>query len=1106
MSSSSGSDRNDEASESSQSDEDDVGRESDDGIKKEYVGETEVGPSEDDVARESDDEGIKKEYVGKTETGQLSEDDVARGSDDEEINKESEDETMEKASNVGSTRRKRQSESSQGSDDSYSDDEEEKTRKKPKKKAKTGVSDFILQEAEVDDDLEDDEEWEDGAHELGIVENEIDEVGPTAREIEGRRRISDIFDSHKEEEIEEYLRNKYANEARVAHHFGNGEHMNDEITQQTLLPNIKDPNLWLVKCRIGEEMNTVLLLMRKFLTYQYTNSPLVIKSAVAPKGIKGFIYIEAYKQVHVKAAIENVNNLKLGFWKQQMVPLNEMVDVLRVTSSINIKPNQWVRIKRGIYKDDLAQVDYIELAQNKVHLRLLPRIDYQKLRGALRLMSEEAESTKRKKTRPPAKPFDPEAIRSIGGEVTSNGDYLVFEGNHYSRKGFLFKHFNINAIRSEGIKPTLEEIEHFEDSPENIDIELSDAPATGPGAKFDQMCNFSTGDKVKVNEGELIHLQGKIVSIDGNKIMVMPSHEELNEPIEFMARELRKYFNIGDHVKVLAGKYEGDTGLIVRIEENRIVLFSDVSMHELEVLPINLQLCPDMASGVDRLGKFQWGDLVQLEPQTVGVIVRLERDNFQVLSMHGNVVQASPVSLTKYNENRNTTALDMYQDSIRRKDIVKVLDGPHSGREGEIKHLYRNFAFLYSKVYIHSGGIFVCKTRHLQLVGGLKSKKELIAELTNYPFASPTRSDVSPQQEKGKARVHSSFGGSYPTRDKKLIGTTIRITGGPYKGNIGFVKDATESAVRVELHSPCQTISVDRSHIMNLAQLGPNGTPRNNYTPTYSAGGRTPMYGARQDGSKTPMHGSQTPMQGAQTPMYDTGSRTPYYGSITPSHSEGGNTPRNTGAWDPTVANTPARNSEYDLDDPDDAPSASPMYQESQSSNSMYDPDPSASPMMSVVSPSRSGGITPSHSDMGFMSPNYTPSSPTESNASMLADNVDTPDSPDRVGSPYSLNDVQTPDSPDHVQISYSPASPSINLSPRRNGIPYSPASPSINLSPKRNTIPYSPASPSINSSPIRKTLSYSPASPSINSSPNRNAISYSPSSPNANSSPNESE
>jgi len=84
-------------------------------------------------------------------------------------------------------------------------------------------------------------------------------------------------------------------------------------------------------------------------------------------------------------------------------------------------------------------------------------------------------------------------------------------------------------------------------------------------------------------------------------------------PLEFMANELRKFFKQGDHVRVVGGRYEGDTGLIVRVEQNRIVLFSDVTMHELEVLPRDLQLCSDMASGVDSLGQFQWGDLVQLE-------------------------------------------------------------------------------------------------------------------------------------------------------------------------------------------------------------------------------------------------------------------------------------------------------------------------------------------------------------------------------------------------------------------------------------------------------------------------------------------------------------
>lgn len=49
---------------------------------------------------------------------------------------------------------------------------------------------FIIDEAEVDDEVEDDDEWEDGAHEMGVVGNEIEEFGTTAREIENRRRAN----------------------------------------------------------------------------------------------------------------------------------------------------------------------------------------------------------------------------------------------------------------------------------------------------------------------------------------------------------------------------------------------------------------------------------------------------------------------------------------------------------------------------------------------------------------------------------------------------------------------------------------------------------------------------------------------------------------------------------------------------------------------------------------------------------------------------------------------------------------------------------------------------------------------------------------------------
>lgn len=60
------------------------------------------------------------------------------------------------------------------------------------------------------------------------------------------------------------------------------------------------------------------------------------------------------------------------------------------------------------------------------------------------------------------------------------------------------------------------------------------------------------------------------------------------------------------------------------------------------------------------------------------MIVRLERENFHVLSMLGKVVEAKPQALHKKKEFRNTVALDSEQNPIQKRDIVEVIDGPHS--------------------------------------------------------------------------------------------------------------------------------------------------------------------------------------------------------------------------------------------------------------------------------------------------------------------------------------------------------------------------------------------------------------------------------------------
>lgn len=74
------------------------------------------------------------------------------------------------------------------------EDEDEDDERARKKKKKDRFRTFIIDEAEVDDEVEEEDEWEDGAPEIGIVSNDLDELGPTAREIEGRRRGTSLWE------------------------------------------------------------------------------------------------------------------------------------------------------------------------------------------------------------------------------------------------------------------------------------------------------------------------------------------------------------------------------------------------------------------------------------------------------------------------------------------------------------------------------------------------------------------------------------------------------------------------------------------------------------------------------------------------------------------------------------------------------------------------------------------------------------------------------------------------------------------------------------------------------------------------------------------------
>jgi transcription elongation factor SPT5 len=215
------------------------------------------------------------------------------------------------------------------------------TRKKRFKKHSTARN-FFDEEAQVNEDEEEEEE-----------EAEDDFIEDVPDDDDGRRRIHRpplLPREEDQEDVEALERRIQARYARSSHTEYDEE--TTDVDQQALLPSVRDPKLWMVKCAIGREREAVVCLMQKSID---KGPELQIRSAVALDHLKNYIYVEADKEAHVKEACKGLRNIFSQ--KVMLVPIREMSDVLSVESkAIDLSRDTWVRMKIGTYKGDLAKV------------------------------------------------------------------------------------------------------------------------------------------------------------------------------------------------------------------------------------------------------------------------------------------------------------------------------------------------------------------------------------------------------------------------------------------------------------------------------------------------------------------------------------------------------------------------------------------------------------------------------------------------------------------------------------------------------------------------------------------------------------------------------
>ncbi|KAL7569173.1 hypothetical protein ACA910_016999 [Epithemia clementina (nom. ined.)] len=657
------------------------------------------------------------------------------------------------------------------------------------------------------------------------------------------------------------------------------------IAQQSLVPSVDDPSFWMVSCATGKETEMVLQLMNKAVAFARQNRPLGITGAIAAQS-KGKIYIEAYTEPAVMEAIQNVRGLLQ--YTMRLVPIGDMTTVMTVTSKKKpVQKNEWVRLTRGHYKGDLALVKEVKDSGLRCIVQCVPRLDL----TLGEMMGEEAR-VRRKTVRPPQKFFSPQELKAMGKHNILrqlfpglNAYCYVYEGNYYE-DGYLLKEMTVGSMVkpcTDEDPPTLDELQRFQrrktgggDNDEGADNEGSRIAAslldelaelqtkTGFDKQSQKVGGLLIGDTIEVVEGDLIGVKGKIVSLDGSTVKVKPTSADVTEEIEFLASQVRKHIPEGTHVKVMDGRYANETGVVVAVEkldgggsssnDYTAVILTDITSKEITVRLSQLRESAEVASGQDKLQGYELYDLVVLSgggsANEVGVIVRVGREDFTVVNNHGIAREVRPEELLgkKNSMSNKAVALDVQGNQIRCGDTVNVVEGRHKGKAATIKRMNRSQLFLHSQTRSEHAGIFVVKSRSCVLAGSRTQSRPGAADGGQTPW-TPQSSQASRGPGPGRKR------------DDGLIGKTVRIQAGTWKGFIGTVSDTTGTHVQVELHARLKKVMVthERVHVIG-DKFGATETQTSSsasVNPTIMAP-TTPFVAAGQ----TPMHGGATPKHG----------------------------------------------------------------------------------------------------------------------------------------------------------------------------------------------------------------------------------------------------
>ncbi|CAA7270383.1 unnamed protein product [Cyclocybe aegerita] len=311
------------------------------------------------------------------------------------------------------------------------------------------------------------------------------------------------------------------------------------------LPSAEDYPLWRVGCRLGLEEEAVFSLLLK------AREEHQICSAFTRGSLRGWVYLEALMNpnlIHLLEQTPGIIRTKQGIVWHGIEPSDWLRMLTMTNPDTSVEVNQWVQVRKGIYRGDIGLV--VKVESWGVEVLLVPHL-------AVLIMEP---SLKRKRSVVPPKPalFEPNVIKylyDINPIQKSDGLY-TFHGLHFKHR-LLQKHYDFHSLASTAV-----------DMPSYFFLlfKASDHPSLHT-SRFPRPREwiFEQGERV------IICSSGKsgVVAVIGTNNLEVDLGAENGKEI-FPWSDIQKDVRIGDFITITSGRLHGTTGWVDKVDEDVI--------------------------------------------------------------------------------------------------------------------------------------------------------------------------------------------------------------------------------------------------------------------------------------------------------------------------------------------------------------------------------------------------------------------------------------------------------------------------------------------------------------------------------------------------------